>query len=109
MSDRTPLQNFAGDMKEWPVYMTNGNLSSKIRQMPSTHSVLMVPLLPIAINYRKFPQKQLYEQRQTHQGVLNIVLRRILQLLTFKQISAPRAGITTFYVPMATSGIANWF
>jgi len=34
MSDGTHLSNFAGDMTEWPVYMTIGNLSSKICQMP---------------------------------------------------------------------------
>jgi hypothetical protein len=34
MSDITHLSNFAGDKKEWSVYMTIGNLSSKIRQMP---------------------------------------------------------------------------
>ena len=44
MSDRTHLSNYAGDLKEWLVYMTIGNLSSKIRQMPTTHSVIMVAL-----------------------------------------------------------------
>jgi len=34
LSDGMHLSNFAGDHKEWPVYMTFGNLSSKLRQMP---------------------------------------------------------------------------
>jgi hypothetical protein len=46
--------------------MTIGNLSSKIRQMPSTHSVMMVALLPIPIKNRNIPQKWLDEQRQTN-------------------------------------------
>ena len=33
LSDGTHLSNSADDKTEWPVYMTIGNLSSKIRQM----------------------------------------------------------------------------
>jgi hypothetical protein len=49
MSDGTHLSNFTGDKEVSPVYMTIGNLSSKIRQMPSVHTVVMVTLLPIPI------------------------------------------------------------
>jgi len=66
MSDRTHLSNFAGDKKEWPVYMTIGNLSSKLRQMPSMHSVVMVALLPIPIKNYNIPPKWLDEQRHTN-------------------------------------------
>jgi hypothetical protein len=66
MSDGTYLSNFAGDKQEWPVYMTIGNLSSKIRQMPSVHTVVMVALLPIPIKNRNIPQIRLDEQRQTN-------------------------------------------
>ena len=55
MSDGMHLSNFAGDKKEWPVYMKIGNLSSKIRQTPSTHSVVMVALLLIPIKNRNIP------------------------------------------------------
>jgi len=79
MSDGTHLSNFAGDKKEWPVYMTIGNLSLKIRQMPSTHSVVMVALLPIPIKNRNIPQEGLDEPRQTNREVLNEVLQRLLQ------------------------------
>ena len=92
MSDGTHLSNFAGDKKEWPVYMTIGNLSSKIRQMPSTHSVVMVALLPIPIKNRNIPQKRLDEQRQTNREVLNEVLRRVLQPLTFKLNPSAESG-----------------
>jgi len=90
MSDRTHLSNFAGDKKEWPVYMTICNLSSKICQRPSMHSVVMVALLPIPIKNRNIPQKQVDEQRQKNWEVLNEVLRRLLQPHTFKQ--NPSAG-----------------
>jgi len=66
MSDGTHLSNFAGDKKEWPVYMTIGNLSSKICHMPSAHTVVMVALLPIPIKNHNIPQKLLDEQRQTN-------------------------------------------
>jgi len=85
MSDGTHLSDFAGDKKQWPVFVTNGNLSSKIRQMPSTHSVAMFTLLPIPIENRNIPLKRLNEQRQTNREELNEVLRRVLQRLTLKQ------------------------
>ena len=66
MSDRIHLANFSGDKKEWPVYMTICNLSSKIRQMPSTQSIIMVALLPIPIMNCDIPQMRLDEQRQTN-------------------------------------------
>jgi hypothetical protein len=82
MSDGTHLLISAGDKKVWPVYMTIGNLSSKIRQMPSMHSVVMVALLQIPIKNRNIPQKRLDEQRQTYREVLNEVLRWLLWPLT---------------------------
>jgi len=66
MSDGTHLSNIAGNEKEWPVYMTIGNRYSEIRQLPSTHTVVMVALLPMPINNHNIPQKQLDAQRQTH-------------------------------------------
>ena len=84
MSDRIHLSNYAGDNREWPVFMTIGNLSSKIRQMPSPHSVIMVALLPIPIRNDNILQKWLNEQRQTNQEGQSEVLRRVLQPLTFK-------------------------
>jgi len=84
MSDGSHLSNFAGDKKEWPVYMTIGNLWSKIRQMPSTHSVVMVALLPIPIKNRNIPEKRLDKEQQTNGEVLNEVLWQLLQPFTFK-------------------------
>jgi hypothetical protein len=59
MTKGTHLSNFAADKKAWLEYMTNGNLSSKISQMPETHSGAMVALLPIPIKKRNIPQKRL--------------------------------------------------
>jgi hypothetical protein len=87
MSDGTHLFNFVGDKKEWSEYMTIGILSSKFRQMPSTHSVVMVTLLPIPINNRNIPQKWLTEQQRRNREVLNAVLQQVLQPLTFKTTS----------------------
>jgi len=66
MSDGTHLSNFAGDNKEWPGYIIIGNLLSKIRQMPSTHRVKMVALLPIPIKNRNIPQKLQDKQQNTN-------------------------------------------
>jgi len=92
MSDGTYLSNFAGDKEEWPGYMTIGNLSLKLRQMSSTHSVAMVALLPIPIKNRNIPHKRLEEQRHTNREVPNELLRRVLQPLTVKQNSSADGG-----------------
>ena len=84
MTDGTHFSNLAGNKNKWPVYMKIGNQPSKIRQMTSMHSIVMVALLPIPIKNRNIPQKGLDEQWQTKQEVLNEVLRRLLQPLTFK-------------------------
>jgi len=91
MSNGTYLSNFAGDKKEWPEYMTIGNLSSKIRQMPSTHSVVMVAFLLIPIKNRNIPQKRLDKQRQTNREVVNEVLRPLLQPLTYQRNPSARS------------------
>jgi hypothetical protein len=84
MSDGTHLANFAGDKTEWPVYMTIGNLSSKIRQMRSAHTLTIVALLPIPIKKRNIHQKRLYEQRHTNREVMNEMLQRLLKPHTSK-------------------------
>jgi len=52
----------------------------------------MIALLPIPIKNRNIPQKRLDEQRQTNREVLNEVLRRVLQPLTFKKHSSAESG-----------------
>jgi len=66
MCDGTHLSNFAGEKNEWLVYMTIGNLSSKILKMPSTHSVVMVALLPLPIKNRNTAHKWQDKQQQTN-------------------------------------------
>ena len=101
MSDGTHLSNFAGDKKEWPVYVTIGNVSSKIRRMPSVHTVVMVALPPRPTKNPKIPQKRLDEQLQTNREVLNEVLRRVLQPLTFKLNPSAESG---YYNVLCTDG-----
>jgi hypothetical protein len=92
MSDGSHFSNFVGDKKEWPGYMTIGNLSAKIRQMPSTHSVVMVTRIPIPIKNRNIPWKALDEKRQTNRYVLNEVLRRVPHPHTFQQNPSAESG-----------------
>jgi hypothetical protein len=67
MSDTADLSNFVCNKKEGPVYIAIGNLSSKIRQMTLTHSIVMFAVLPILIKTHRKSQKRLEDQRQTHQ------------------------------------------
>jgi hypothetical protein len=91
-SDRTHLSNFAGGKTEWRVYMTIANISSKIRQMPSMHTVVIVALLTIPIRNRNILQKRLDKQRQTNREVLNEELRQLLHPLTIKQSPNAKSG-----------------
>jgi len=72
--------------------MTLDNLSLKVRWMPSTHSVIMVPLLLIPIKTCNITYKRLDNQLQTNQGVLNEVLWQVLQPLTIKQNPSAKLG-----------------
>jgi hypothetical protein len=92
MSDRTYLLNFAIHKKERPVYMTIGDLSSKIRQLPSTHSMIIIALLLIPLTNCTIPQKWLDEQWQTNQEVLNEVLQQVLQLVRYKPNPCAKIG-----------------
>jgi len=106
MSDGTHLSNFTRNHKEWPVYMTIGNLSSKTCQMSSTHSVVMVALLPIPIKNRNILQKRLDEQRQTNRVVLNKILWRVLQPLTFQWNPSAESGY--YNVLCADGNFRHW-
>jgi len=106
MSDGTHLSNFAGDKTEWPVYITMENVSSIIPQMPSTHTIIMVALLPIPMKSCNIHQKRLKEQRQTNREVLNEVLRQVLQLLTLKQ--NPNAESGYYNVFCADGNFRRW-
>ena len=90
--DGTYLSNDAGDQNEWTVYITIGNLSSKIRQMPSTHCVIVAALLPITMKTSNNPQIQLDEQWQTNHEGFDEVLWRVLQSLTLKHNRSPESG-----------------
>jgi len=57
----------------------------------------MVALLPIPVNNRNIPQKRLEKQRQTNREVLNKVLRRLLQPLTFKQHPSTGSGYNNVF------------
>ena len=92
MSDETPLSNFPRDNKECPVYITIGNLASKIRQMPPTQSIWMVAQLLMPISNRNIAHEQLDEQRQSNWEVLNWVLQLQIQPVTIKQYPRAESG-----------------
>jgi hypothetical protein len=56
------------------------------------HTIMMVALLPIPIINRNIPQKWLDEQLYTNQKLLNKVLQRELQCLTFKHNPSTEHG-----------------
>jgi len=92
LSDRTHLSNCADDKKEWPVWMTIPNLLQRISQMPSTHSIVVVALLPIPIKDRNIPPNRQDEQQQTNREVPNKVLWLEIQPVTLKHNPSTEIG-----------------
>ncbi len=45
--DKTVLTKHVGDMAQWPVYLTIGNLSHEIKRSRSRSRGMMVGLIPI--------------------------------------------------------------
>jgi hypothetical protein len=106
MSNKTHLSNFAGDKNEWLVYMTIGNRSSTIRQIPSMHIVIKVTLLTIPIMTHNIVQKRLDEQLQTNGEVQNEVPRRVHQPQTLEQNANPESGY--YNVLCADGNFRHW-
>ncbi|KAF8473800.1 hypothetical protein BDZ91DRAFT_845281 [Kalaharituber pfeilii] len=47
-SDVTHLTNFSGGKKLWPLYLSIGNITSRVRNMPSMNAWIPLALLPIS-------------------------------------------------------------
>jgi len=50
-SDQTHHTNFLGDKKEWPVYLSLGNINSTIRSKLSNSASILVALHPVPPKY----------------------------------------------------------
>jgi len=46
-SDKTHLTRLVGDKKAWPVYLSLGNISSKVRNTPSKNAWMIAAYLPV--------------------------------------------------------------
>jgi len=44
---QTHLTNFSGDKKLWPVYMSIGNITSSVRNIPSMQAWIPIAFLPV--------------------------------------------------------------
>jgi hypothetical protein len=86
--------------------MTIGNLSSKIRQKPSMHRVVLVALLPIPSKQLNNLQKWLDQLCHRNREVLNDVLWRVLQPLVVQYNPGAESG---YYLVLCADGNSwNW-
>jgi hypothetical protein len=46
-TDKTQLSVFSGGQKAWPVYLSIGNISKKIRRRPSQGAMILIAYLPV--------------------------------------------------------------
>jgi hypothetical protein len=83
-SDQTHLTNYAGDRKEWPVYLSLGNLDSTIRSKSSNLATIVVALLPVPPKYHLHEHRKttaMKEQQIDNREVLSKVFELILRPL----------------------------
>jgi len=73
LSDQTHLNNFFGDKKAWPVYMTIGNILSLTRSSPAKMPILLLALLPVPAKFTGESARTNEAQRQTNADVLGAV------------------------------------
>ena len=77
-SDVTHLTNFAGDKKGWPIYMSIGNIRSKIRNAPSKGAWTLLGYIPIANWLDDDSIRGTLTMRLYHQS-LEFVLKTLVQ------------------------------
>ncbi|KAF8464828.1 hypothetical protein BDZ91DRAFT_659835, partial [Kalaharituber pfeilii] len=84
-SDQTHLTNFSGDKKLWPVYMSIGNIVSRVRNKPSAHAWVPIALLPV--NPKRMSgisgwtkKDQGVDSLQVFHDIMRTVLRPLVQL-----------------------------
>jgi len=81
LSYQTQLITFSGDKKAWPVYMTIGNILSKIRSSPAKMPILLLALLPVLPKFTGESARANQAQRQTNADILWAVFDLVQALL----------------------------
>lgn len=77
-SDETFLTNFSGGRTAWPIYMTIGNIHSKIRNSPSNNAWILVALLPVPPTCSADGAPELREYQQIKAENLHHILRNLV-------------------------------
>ncbi len=76
-TDKTLMTKLRGDQSAWPVYLTIGNLSRKVRRKQTVPSVLLLGLLPICKNITKMSDQDLIHRikSELYHGSMRIILK----------------------------------
>jgi hypothetical protein len=76
-SDATHLTNFAGDKKAWPVYMSLGNIHSKIRNNPSKKAWRLIAYIPV-VNWLDVDTIRTTLQNRLYHECMEFVLQSLI-------------------------------
>lgn len=103
-SDKTHLTVFAGDKKAWPLYLSIGNILSKVRNTPSKDAWILIGYIPIT----QFHTNQTAaEARLFHQCVRHI-LKPLVDAGNNGTEMADSKGDTRFCFPLLAGHIADY-
>lgn len=73
-SDKTHLTVFAGDKHAWPLYMSVGNISSKVRNKPKWRAWALIAYIPIVkFDETRTAVQTAYQARLFHQSLKRVL------------------------------------
>jgi len=78
LSDQTPLINFSGDKKAWPVYMTIGKFLARMDNSPVKMPILLLVLPSVPSNLTGDSARADQVQGQMNADVLRTLFNLVL-------------------------------
>jgi hypothetical protein len=70
-SDKTVLTQHRGDKSAWPIYLTIGNLSNRVRRTPSKTALILLGFIPVTHN-----KEERYLRGDLYHQALSVMLER---------------------------------
>lgn len=103
-SDKTHLTVLAGDKHAWPLYLSIGNINSRIRNMPSKNAWLLIAYLPVV----KFEANSTAGEARLYHQCLRHILRPLVKAGTDGVDIPDSKGDVRFCYPLVAGHFADY-